>query len=46
MILTISKNGMPIPLEEYIKRWITFQNILASYRKRAKMIMKNGECWV
>ena len=46
MMLTISKKGIPIPLEEYIKRWITFQKIFASRKKSARIIMKNGECWV
>jgi hypothetical protein len=43
-MLTISKKGIPTPFDEYIKRWMTFQKIFASYRKRARMIMKNGEC--
>ena len=42
--LTMSKKGMPCPFEEYMRRWMTFQKRFASWKKRAKMMMKKGEC--
>jgi hypothetical protein len=44
MILTISKNGMPMPFDEYMRRWITFQNILANYKNKERIMIKKGEC--
>lgn len=40
----MSKKGIPCPFEEYIRRWMTFQKRFASWKKRAKMMMKKGEC--
>jgi len=39
----MSKKGIPFPFEEYMRRWMTFQNKLPNYRNNASMMAMKGE---